>query len=456
MGAPGYRSRSIEAKGPRSCLRGCVAALIAALLALLISYIGVCRYYEAKVDAKLQQLKAAGLPTCGADLQPPPVPEAENAAPLYIKAANSVEPKGGGAIKPPDAYNAKGLPTRADLEALAEFVGQFGEAAALVREATERPKCRFDTDWSDPPAALFPHLARMRVVARFTRAEATVESYQGEQAAAVDRLRMGFVAGRHVSGEACLITVLVGCAIDSIMFRAADYVMAERPVPPREARALAEELVRLDYGEWMGRAMRTERVFGISVFDHLRAGDYSILGTGPGRPRAMCWVHSRAFPVWRCHDELYYLGAMDELARVASLTPHERAADPAARARWIAPPPPWAIGSAIILPVFTRSFGKMDTTVARRGLLATALGVEVYRQHHHVYPARLADLQSLDWPVAKDVFSDADLVYRRSGSGFVLYSIGPDLTDDAGKPPSDIAKIADEKNVDIVWTATGR
>jgi hypothetical protein len=431
-----------------------------ALVVLLVSYVGVCRYYQGKVDAKLRQLKAAGLPTRGVDLQPPPVPVEENAAPLYIKAADMVEPQGGGGLKPPDAYNAKGPPTRADLEALAEFVGHFPKASDLVREATARPKCRFDTDWSDPPNALFPHLARLRAVGRFTGAEATVEAYRGRQAAAVDRLRMGFVATRHLSSEACLIDVLMGCAIDGIMLQAVDYVVPERPAPPREARALAEELVRLDYGEWLDRAMLTERVFGISVFDHLRAGDYSVLGN-PGMPsagaeRAVCWLHSRAFPVWRAQDELYYVTAMGELARVTSLTPKERAADPSAQAALASQPPRWALGSNIVLPVFAKAFIKTETTAARRAVLATALGLGVYKQQHHTYPSRLADLESLNWPVATDVFSEGHLVYRRSESGFVLYSVGPDLIDNGGHPVSDMAKVWDEKNVDIVWTATGR
>jgi len=456
MGTPSDRSGSARPRRPRSCVRSCVTALIAVLAVFLVSYVGVCRYYQGKVDAKLRQFKAAGFPTRGADLQPPPVPEAENAAPLYLKAADLVEPKGGGGLKPPDAYSAKGLPSPADLKALAEFVSHFGEAADLVREATQRPKCRFDTDWSDPPAALFPHLARMRAVARFTAAEAMVESYRGHQAEAVDRLRMGFVASRHASSEACLITVLVGCAIDAITFRAVDYAMAERPVPPREARALAEELPRLDYAEWMNRAMRTERVLGISVFDHARAGNYSVMGPTTGIVQGVWWLHSRAFPVWRAEDELHYLKTMDESARLTSMSPQERAADPTARAVLASHPPHWALVSSMVLPVFVRAFEKADVAAARRSLLATALGVETYRQQHGQYPAQLANLQRIDWPATKDLFSDADLVYRRSGSGFVLYSVGPDLTDNGGKPPSDIAKIGEEANVDIVWTATGR
>jgi hypothetical protein len=456
MTARGDGPGSVKPKRRRSCLRGCGWALIVAVFVLVLSYIGVCRHYQGKVDAKLRQLKAAGLPIGGTDLQPPPVPEAQNAAPLYLEAADLVEPKSGAALKPPDAYNAKGPPTPDDVKAIAEFVGHFDDALELIHEATNRPQCQFAVDWSDPPAALFPHLARMRAVARFLRAEAMVASHRGDEAEALERVRMGFVASRQLSGEAVLITALVGCATDAIMLRAADHVVTERPIPPMQGRALAEELLRLDYGEWTGRAMRSERVLGISAFGHLRAGDYGIAGPTGAAKRSLLWVHSRAFPVWSAEDELYYLRTIDELARVTALTPKQRAADPAAQAALAAHTPRWAVGSNIVVPLLMRVLMRAEATAARRAVLATGLGVEVYRGQHGQYPKRLADLQSLNWPMAKDVFSDGELVYRQSGSGFVLYSIGPDLTDDGGTPPSDIAKVTDERNVDIVWTATGR
>jgi hypothetical protein len=435
-----------------------VTVLVAALVVLLVSYVAVCRYYEARADAKLRQLKAAGLPTRGVDLQPPPVPEAENAAPLYAKAADMVEPEGGGGIPPPDAYTARPPLTQADLEALTDFVGHFPEASALVREATGRSKCRFDTDWSDPAAALFPHLNGVRVVAQFTAAEAMVQSHRGEQARAVDRLRMGFVLSRHVSSEACLLDVLMGCAMDAMMLRAADDVVRQRPVPPREARAFAEELVRLDYSEWMTRAMRAERVVGISMFRHLRAGDRDYVGLLPSPERALWWVHSRAFPAWRCADELYYLDAMDDCQRVAALTGKQRAADPAVQrlARPYPRCPLWAIASGVASTPSYGAFRRADVAAAGRGLLAAALGLEVYRRQYGRYPRQLAGLRAIRWPMAKDVLSNEDFVYRRTEGGFLLYSIGPDLIDNGGHPVSDMAKVWDEKNVDIVWTATGR
>lgn len=52
-------------------------------------------------------------------------------------------------------------------------------------------------------------------------------------------------------------------------------------------------------------------------------------------------------------------------------------------------------------------------------------------------------------PPAEDPFSGKPFAYRREGSGFCLYSIGPNLKDDGGKEPSEPGKIGEEG--DMVW-----
>ena len=47
---------------------------------------------------------------------------------------------------------------------------------------------------------------------------------------------------------------------------------------------------------------------------------------------------------------------------------------------------------------------------------------------------RLADLKpAYVAEVPKDLFTDADLHYRREGNGYLLYSVGPSGKDDGGK-----------------------
>jgi hypothetical protein len=66
--------------------------------------------------------------------------------------------------------------------------------------------------------------------------------------------------------------------------------------------------------------------------------------------------------------------------------------------------------------------------------------------HNNRYPAGLSELTpSYLNAVLTDPFDGQPLRYRNQGTGYVLYSIGPDLKDDGGKPMNG-------KEGDIVFT----
>jgi hypothetical protein len=76
--------------------------------------------------------------------------------------------------------------------------------------------------------------------------------------------------------------------------------------------------------------------------------------------------------------------------------------------------------------------------VARLGLAAIN-----YKKEHGAFPR---DLQALGAQDLVDPFTRKPLVYRPEPDGFLLYSLGPDLTDDGG-----LGYDYKEKKGDIVW-----
>jgi len=54
--------------------------------------------------------------------------------------------------------------------------------------------------------------------------------------------------------------------------------------------------------------------------------------------------------------------------------------------------------------------------------------------HSHQYPATLSEMTPNDPDlIPQDPFDGQPLRYHRQGSGYILYSIGPDLKDDGGR-----------------------
>ena len=72
----------------------------------------------------------------------------------------------------------------------------------------------------------------------------------------------------------------------------------------------------------------------------------------------------------------------------------------------------------------------------RRSAAADDLALRAYRLEHGAYPATLAALTPAYLKqIPNDPFAaSGPLHYKRQGSKYVLYSIGPDGKDDGGKP----------------------
>ena len=75
------------------------------------------------------------------------------------------------------------------------------------------------------------------------------------------------------------------------------------------------------------------------------------------------------------------------------------------------------------------------TELAQLTVALTALAIEQYRLSHGQLPTCLDDLIPAYLPdVPQDPFDGRPLRYRLREPGFIVYSIGPDETDDGGKP----------------------
>jgi hypothetical protein len=88
----------------------------------------------------------------------------------------------------------------------------------------------------------------------------------------------------------------------------------------------------------------------------------------------------------------------------------------------------------VLLPGFAGRSAKEAEILAGLRLGLTAVALEQFRAaHNNEYPSDLSQLtpEFLLGPVI-DPFDGQPLRYKTNGSGYVLYSIGPDLRDDSG------------------------
>jgi hypothetical protein len=313
----------------------------------------------------------------------------------------------------------------------------------------------------------------MRELARLVALRACVASRTGDQGEALDLLRVGFVMAKRLSDHPQLLDQLVAWAVDRYVIEAAAQVVGRGGLTETEAQGVAAELGRMDYMDGLNRAVQFDRIEGLSLFD--------LLAKNPERFIKECVSESddRAGlqkAVWRAYatvlrpamyaEEMVFLERMDKVSAAAKLPAKESAEQWKEIAAGEAELPPLASMADGVTSFPERSVVRRDEAIARRALIAAALGIELYKQKMGRYPATLEDVgKAIGWKVGEDPFSGKALVYKMEGTTYLLYSIGLDMKDDGGKPTWDDLQAtgeakgkrppaAEAERGDIVWMGT--
>jgi hypothetical protein len=92
---------------------------------------------------------------------------------------------------------------------------------------------------------------------------------------------------------------------------------------------------------------------------------------------------------------------------------------------------------ALFFPALEQIIDRDDGAAASRALTSIAFALAAHRSEHGNYPAMLAALAPAYLPVIpNDPFTNKPFIYRPGKAGYLLYSVGPDLQDDGGRPAS--------------------
>ena len=421
---------------------------LAILIVLGLVHTALTGYFGMKFRAELTAARQQGGPLKLTDaFRLPGVKPQENAAPLYLAAYALMHDD--------DAY--KGHPTEddPDLAAKREATAKDRDAIQLVLKASQRPKIRFQVEWERGYATLLPHLQQCRGLARMLSWAAAIAAEDDSTEEAYRLIEAGFRMGRHIGAEPCLISQLVRYAVDDLVISAARRALAKAP-PKGSARPLGELLDVGNIVDMYAASMRGERACGLDAIQDRSEHVVKDIGATP-----FMWSSYLMRPVQHASGA-EYLRCMARLIAEAS---EPVRLDTFSVERAIADLPFYAATARILVPALGRTKLLRDNHIAKRGLLRTAIGLEVYRSQKGAYPDSLAALKAtLNWPDCEDVFSGKDYVYRRDGDRFVLYSLGPDLDDDNGRPMWQQVAKKDSRNKpkkeaeegDLVWIPYGR
>nr|CAA9286545.1 hypothetical protein AVDCRST_MAG63-3995 [uncultured Armatimonadetes bacterium] len=311
-------------------------------------------------------------------------------------------------------------------------------ALATLREGFAHP-------FHEPPARsfshVFPHYTRFRDLGRILALEGEAKAGRGDPGGALDSYLDCVYLGQEVPRGGTLIGKLVGLAIVSIGRQPAWEVVPR--LDARQARAgaarietisarhvsFADALQEESWGTQAGLAEALRKDGARGLLNTFEGGLRNPDAGGP-IPHTVLPSHLRLVFTSKRKILNNYVRFMDQ--QIAN------AREPFA-ARLPEPELPDDPVNQLLAPVFGQARVKDVNSEVQNALLTVALALRAYRAERGRYPERLAELApEYLKSVPVDPFAlEGPLRYRRTATGYVLYSVGPDGKDDGGKPIED-------------------
>jgi len=316
-------------------------------------------------------------------------------------------------------------------------------------EATRTANCAFPVDWSRAIGGSFDHLASVRASARMLALRAEILAADGRLDEALASCAAIFRIGEHAKMEPMLLGQLVGYAVQDVGVRALEQVLSSGDPSPAACRELLAELAGIDNLTPSVRALRGEvAIWGIPLYDMVRQNAVSIgdlqsgaafideggKGSGSRPPLTYRILQTALRPLLNL-DEISYLDAMESnIKAMGAAWPESQKLTKDMEASVQRLPFYRRIMANMLIPVYGRAVWRRDSSTALLGATEVGLALTAFHAEHGRYPDTLAELESAGSDLPSDPFGGGPLHYRTEGDGFVVWSVGPDMDDDGGRP----------------------
>ncbi len=359
-------------------------------------------------------------------------PGMDNAADLYLQAFDSL-------VKWTDKEHLKDLPLVGEpalpprpepLPAIMkERVGQYladNQAALdILHQAATLSHCRYPRDFSRGFDMEMAWLSKVRQCAFLLKLEAIHNLETGQRDSAVQSLQSSMALGQSIYPPV-LVEQLVRIAVMALNIQTLETLLNRTPLSDAQLQTLSDELQAENPKASLSLAIQGERCLGIAVF----RGTTGIDGlSGPGGTSYRALRPLRAIGYLQ-RDAAGYLDLMQAFLDTLELP----TAQGMEHAETLALEEYGGMFTGILAPALARVTQLASRAEAQQQVALTALAVERYRLSHDALPEQLGQLQP-DYleAVPIDPFDGKPLRYQPRNSGYIVYSIGEDRTDEGGK-----------------------
>jgi len=322
------------------------------------------------------------------------------------------------------------VPDAQILEAFRKVLDLTEDARREAQKLADQPKGRLvlppDFDYLNGP---IPLLSEIRTVARLLGIAAQMRAAEGKYDEAIVLDRCLLHAGGAYGDEPLVICQLVRFAVDDLAVEHLQRVLGQGEASPAELERLQRAYEDRLSEPALLIALRGERA-GMDRYD------YMLNVPMPGGPPTA--VRAVGLPGWNdsnCATVLEQLTQAIEIARKPSSEQRREFAEWSLRIRrmhhsivrrYL------SMHALLVLPAVDKIASTEHRRLATQGCVVLALAAERYRLQHGRWPEQLDDLKPFVRSIPIDPYGQG-FKMKRTETGIVFYSVGPDDQDDGGK-----------------------
>jgi hypothetical protein len=401
---------------------------------------------SSKLIKAQEEARRFGLPFKPADLNVPLPPPEQNAASDYkrMTALLKVRP-----LTAPDnimdSVNGRRMPSAAQIKQIRNALAHRQDLIALVHQVASKPQCVFNRDYSLGPELTLPELVQMRHTARILTAESTLLLADGKPLEAIQNEALGFHTAWQTAQEPCIIACLVSVAIDASTLTWMEKCLYASENRPDILQAVQDAIEAHWKPHSAAYSLRGDVIMFLVLLDRLRQkgpdgvpdpdavkdknaksmqskGKIAEAQTAPSP-----WQRTALWDAMMDINEIDMLERMQQTLQAADLpyrkadavlkTLDEKAQKNAENS--------FRFFSVALNSTYYDVETKRASAQAQAGVVRCAAALLLWKRQHGVFPERLD--QAMDVPPT-DPFDGKPLKYRRTGEGFVVYSVGANQT----------------------------
>jgi len=319
-----------------------------------------------------------------------------------------------------------------DDKQMLEFLRKQAPIIDLLQKAAELPGCNFGVEYNPPSINMaMPTLAGVRGLGRLLCLSSCVAAHQGRVVDAVNDISAALAISNHCREDPSFIGIIVSIRTETMALESYQYMINQGPLTPDIVNVRHLDPF-LNFPALILRSIRLETAGGMSAFAMPEA--FSLVAARDIGPARVFLMRDAADPyrvfLWR-DDVAAYLRAMRTYERLATLPYYENVRE------WNAVE--WKSSGGVLSKTLTPSLAWAGSLAARADaqnrIFMLGLAMGRYRLAEGAFPSDLGQLVPkylLAVPV--DPFSGKPMKMVQTKEQITIYSIGPDMKDDGGKP----------------------